>query len=421
MTVIPKLSAFTVDDFEDVTLGPISCGPPRVSIKGGYGCKANPIVSKSGRVIAVDIIKLGVNYSQYDTVCLINDKCGSGTGCYVEPVLGEVVVTDNGDGSLTLTNGNLSSEIPGGKFDSGNLGYFDEPSEPMIPVLDNDSNPVPDGGSSMSIVDMKVMSSGSGYLSSPDGSMGGDGRVWAKKDQTIIETPIGPGVGWYPPIPPNQIVDVKKGDTIITPANAEIIEVVPSEETSEETIIRPGVPTKVESNGKITTPPLRTDVITDVSSPYPVEGEGAYEANLSLDDLIILDSGFNYTDRDELVITPSNGAEAVVKLDQVGRVVSVNITNPGEGFTDIPYVYIQSETGFNAKFQPKFSIDRMKKEVSEPTLSDKVMVVIDCTSRPPVGYLNGVPYYGPFHDHKGVRMVGAKHSSIKHATLTSRP
>ena len=34
MAVIPKQSAFTVDQFEDVTLGPISCGPPRVNIKG---------------------------------------------------------------------------------------------------------------------------------------------------------------------------------------------------------------------------------------------------------------------------------------------------------------------------------------------------------------------------------------------------
>lgn len=422
MSVIPKLSAFTVDQFEDVTLGPISCGPPRVTIKGGYGCKANPIVSKSGRVIAVDIVKLGVNYSEYDTVCLINDKCGSGTGCFLEPVIGEVVVTDNGDGSLKLTNGDISTEIPGGKFDSGNLGYFDEPSEPMIPVLDNDSNPVPDGGKSMSIVDMKVMSTGSGYLPSPDGSMGGDGRVWARKDQTIIETPIGPGVGWYPPIPPGQVVSVKAGDTIITPANSEPISVVPFDtDVIDGGLIRPGVPTKVESNGQIITPPLRSDTTDDVSSPYPIEGEGSYEANLSLEDLIILDSGFNYTDNDELVISPSNGAEAVVKLDQVGRVVSVTVTNPGEGFTDVPYVYIKSETGFNVKFQPKFRIDRMNKEVSEPTLSDKVMVVIDCTSRPPIGYLNGIPYYGPYHEHKGVRMVGHKHTSSSHATLTSRP
>ena len=122
-----------------------------------------------------------------------------------------------------------------------------------------------------------------------------------------------------------------------------------------------------------------------------------------------------------MVISPSNGAEAVVKLDQVGRVVSVTVTNPGEGFTDVPYVYIKSETGFNVKFQPKFRIDRMNKEVSEPILSDKVMVVIDCTSRPPIGYLNGIPYYGPYHEHKGVRMVGHKHTSSSHATLTSRP
>ena len=52
----PLLNEGPVEDFEDVTLGPISCGPPRVSIRGGYGCKANPIVSQSGRVVAVDVV-----------------------------------------------------------------------------------------------------------------------------------------------------------------------------------------------------------------------------------------------------------------------------------------------------------------------------------------------------------------------------
>ena len=420
MAVIPKQSAFTVDQFEDVTLGPISCGPPRVNIKGGYGCKANPIVTQSGKVIAVDIARLGVNYSEYDTICRIRDKCGSGTGCVIEPVIGEVTVTDNEDGSISVTNGTITTELPGGKFDSGNLGYFDDPTEPMIPVLDNESNPTPDGGKSTSIVDMKVMSPGSGYLSAPDGSMGGDGRVWARNDQTIIETPIGPGVGWYPPIPPNQTINVKEGDTIITPANSEPISVVPSDpDVVDGGIIRPGVPTKVPTNGQITTPPIIPTV--PVPTTYPIDAEGSYQVNLILEDLIILDSGFNYTDNDELVIKPGNGAEAVVKLDQVGRVVSTTVTNGGEGFTEIPYIYIQSETGYNAKFAPKFSIDRVQTEPSEPELGDKVMVVIDCTSRPPIGYLNGIPYYGPYHEHKGVRMVGHKHTSSSHATLTSRP
>ena len=433
MAVIPKQSAFTIDEFEDVTLGPIACGTPRIKIKGGYGCKANPIITQSGKVIAVDIAKLGVNYSQFDAIVRINDKCGSGTGCIVDPVVGPVTVTDNEDGSISVTDGTTITELPGGKFDSGNLGYFDDPEEPMIPVVDGNGDPTPDGGTSISIVDIVVRSPGIDYLSGPDGSMGGDGRVWAEKDDTIIETPIGPGVGWFPPIPPNQTIEVKAGDTVITPANSEPITLVPSDpdevmDPNSTNLIRPGVPTKVPVTGKITTPPLSTPtsstspvVDQQISNSYPVNAEGSYEVNLILEDIIIVDAGFNYTDRDELIIEPKNGAEASVELDQVGRVLETSVTNGGEGFTDIPRIYIKSETGYNVKLIPKFRIDRMKTEVSEPEVNDKVMVVIDCTSRPPVGYLNGRPYFGPYHDHKGVRMVGAKHSSTSHSTLTSRP
>lgn len=428
MTVIPKQSAFTIDEFEDVTLGPIVCGTPRIKIKGGYACKGNPIITQSGKVIAVDIIKLGVNYSQYDAVCRINDKCGNGSGCILEPVVGPVTVSDNGDGSLSVTDGRVTSEIPGGKLPSGNLGYFDDPEEPMIPVVDENGDPVPDGGTSISIVDIVVRSPGIDYLPAPDGSMGGDGRVWAEKDDTIIETPIGPGVGWFPPIPPGQSVVVKGGDTVITPSLANTIVLTPSDDTNPEVVIRPGVPTKVPVTGTITTPPI-TDPVTlpdtpsseVVSGGYPVNGEGAYDVILILEDIIIDDSGFNYTNNDELVIEPDNGAEATVKLDQAGRVFSTKVTNGGEGFTDIPRIWIRSETGYNAKLTPKFRTERVSGEVSLPLPQDKLMVVIDCTSRPPVGYLNGKPYFGPYHEHQGVRMVGSKHSSFSHAKLTSRP
>ena len=35
----------------------------------------------------------------------------------------------------------------------------------------------------------------------------------------------------------------------------------------------------------------------------------------------------------------------------------------------------------------------------------------------PVGYVSGKPYYGPFHEHMGVKMVGVEHSSYPHAII----
>ena len=138
-------------------------------------------------------------------------------------------------------------------------------------------------------------------------------------------------------------------------------------------------------------------------------------------EIFILNPGFGYSPGDEIVISPNSGAVAVPKFDKQGRLMSVKITEGGEGFTDIPYIYIKSQTGYNAKLVPKFCIDRVSDALSEPTSQDKLVTVIDCVSRSPVGYLNGLPYYGPYHEHNGVRMVGSKHTSAKHATLKARP
>ena len=41
----------------------------------------------------------------------------------------------------------------------------------------------------------------------------------------------------------------------------------------------------------------------------------------------------------------------------------------------------------------------------------------DPNPTPPVGYISGKPYYGPYHEHMGVKMVGAEHVSAPHAII----
>ena len=51
----------------------------------------------------------------------------------------------------------------------------------------------------------------------------------------------------------------------------------------------------------------------------------------------------------------------------------------------MPKVYIQSETGFNARITLKLCIDRIGEDrIKEPGLQDKLVSVIDC-----VGTLTG--------------------------------
>ena len=91
-------------------------------------------------------------------------------------------------------------------------------------------------------------------------------------------------------------------------------------------------------------------------------------------------------ENDEIVIEPDNGAKAVPVLGEVGQVVSVKVTEPGEGFTERPTIYVRSQTGFNSILIPKLGIDRIgQDQLKEPSeverLQGKLISVIDCVGK----------------------------------------
>mgnify|MGYP003301387228 FL=1 len=186
-------------------------------------------------------------------------------------------------------------------------------------------------------------------------------------------------------------------------------------------------PHVAERAGKFTTPPLPVD---RPQGAYPTAADGAYPAIMYLCDVIVQSPGINYNENDKIIIEPNAGATAVPKYNSNGGVESVKITSGGEGFTQIPDVYILSETGYNAELKPVFCPDRIAKdELKEYDPQGKIQLVtiIDCVGKIDrnqfVGYVNGKPYYGPFHIHPetGQKMVGARHVNEPHDIITSRP
>lgn len=290
------------------------------------------------------------------------------------------VPTGPGDGSPTDTG-------PAGEtvVDRGNVG-----------------TPSP-GGDDIGIVDVIVLDSGTGFLPGPDGSRGGDGRTWAGSEDTIIQRPDGV---WEVPVPPGNRFCFQPGDRVTLPAGTQVI-TEPNGGVGGGELIIGGAAHIMVKAGCITTPdggagpPART---------YPVV--------LYLCDIIIRNRGFGYTPGDKVIIEPSYGASAEATFDNLGRVQSITITNSGEGFKVRPNIYIQSETGYNAELIPKLCIDRID-DVNQPDDPDAIINVVDCVGLVPNGYLDGEPYYGPFHEHEGRRMVGAQHSDKPHKFLNT--
>ena len=107
---------------------------------------------------------------------------------------------------------------------------------------------------------------------------------------------------------------------------------------------------------------LVTDVIVEEPGQGflgPQEGPGGYPVLLELKEVLVRESGINYNcGVDELTIEPANGAELDYECDTFGRIIKINIINPGVGFTQQPTIRMPSATGVNFEAIPLFEIER---------------------------------------------------------------
>ena len=233
-----------------------------------------------------------------------------------------------------------------------------------------------DGNVQSGIVDIEVIESGTGYLPAPDGSKGGNEYTWADPEDTIVKHPDG---SYDTPKPPGNIITVNPGDEVTLPPGVCIVtEPQPGEQGGGEEICG-GDGVLVTLPGVFTSP--QPD-FSRVSGNYPSLSTGSYPVILYLCDVIIQESGINYSEGDKIVIEPDIGAIAEPKVDSQGRVTSIKVTESGEGFTEYPQLYIQSDTGYNAVLRPRLCIDRVGDDkLKEPTTQDKIVTVIDCVGK----------------------------------------
>jgi len=299
--------------------GARACGPPTVDWVGvGKGALGNLIISAGGAVIGYDMISLGEGYDDA-TSGYAYDDCGYGSNAVFTPVLDE------------------------------------------------------NGG----IQDIIIEQGGTDYLPAPNGCKGGDGRVWSCEDDTEITHSDGT---IEVPIPPDYLVEVQPGDTVNTPCGTEVVtEPIENDPTTGGETIQGCSNHVVQRPGRFTTP---RPTYTRNQGNYPTSGDGSYPVILYLCEIIIKEAGINYQPGDEVIIKPDLGAKAEIEVDGQGRISAVKVTESGEGFQELPKVYVRSETGFQAKLLPKFCVDRVgEDEAKEPELQDKIVTVIDCVGK----------------------------------------
>ena len=257
---------------------PQNCGPPRVKIFGGdgIGAIANAIVSpNSNSIIGFDIVDPGTGFFSPPYVEIVDD-CGKGRGAAATAVIGPVSETETG------------------------------------------------------VVEIIVDAPGDGYIDRPDGSLGGDERVWAEPEEGYAVDDDG-----------NYVV-VPEG--VNPPENA--------------TFFPPRV-----TPGAQNFPPT--------SNQYPVI--------LEIGNVVVSDPGFGYQPGDTISITPDNGAvlEPTIEGDSV---IGVKIIKPGIGFDDIPTIEVVSDTGYNAQFKPVLRVVDPE-TIDQIPVGAQIVQVIDCVGK----------------------------------------
>ena len=137
-----------------------------------------------------------------------------------------------------------------------------------------------------------------------------------------------------------------------------------------------------------------TDIDGNVKEIFP-DPNGNYDGEVSyvttLDDVIVQNTGFGYEDGDTVTIgggSVSDDAvgqvgQAEVELNiQDGLIVGANVVNGGFGFTSIPDMTINSDTGALAKLTPLLKFTRIDDASQLAKISqDAVVTLISCIEK----------------------------------------
>ena len=96
--------------------------------------------------------------------------------------------------------------------------------------------------------------------------------------------------------------------------------------------------------------------------------------------IFIDDPGFGYDDGDTLLIGDGTNGSGDLIINN-GQIIGVNITNPGIGFTSLPSMTINTETGYNAVLKPVLRFINPNDSGFVVPLGTPTLQVIDCVGK----------------------------------------
>ena len=133
--------------------------------------------------------------------------------------------------------------------------------------------------------------------------------------------------------------------------------------------------TTLNEDGSLT----EKEVIPDPNANY--DGEVSYVTSIA--DVVLTNTGFGYEDGDTVVVDGDGDGQAEVELIiEDGLVAGANVINGGFGFTSIPDLLINSDTGSGARLTPVLKFTKVEDATELAQISqDAVVTVISCIEK----------------------------------------
>ena len=122
------------------------------------------------------------------------------------------------------------------------------------------------------------------------------------------------------------------------------------------------------------------ELLKDPNEPPSSPGDGKKQVS-QLQDIDIGDGGNGYSDDDELIIGDGTNGSGKIITDPNGSIIRVDITNPGIGFTTLPEITINTQTGFNAQLTPVLQFVDVDDSGFDIPFGTPVLQVIDCVGK----------------------------------------
>ena len=134
----------------------------------------------------------------------------------------------------------------------------------------------------------------------------------------------------------------------------------------------------VDENGNPISTRTTKEVIPDPNANY--DGEQTFVT--SLGDVVVTNVGFAYEDGDTVTVDDgTSGAEVELEI-QNGNIIGAKVTNGGFGFTNLPDLTINSETGVGGRLLPVLNFTKVQ-DASKlvESVRQSAVTVISCITK----------------------------------------